>query len=649
MGKTRRNRVRPNRKDPLSTTPKPPSDPELAALREKSVLPVIKDLQSADPKRRTLAAAAVANLVADTRCRKLFLREQIVHIILSETLTDASLESRAAGWDILRLLAEEEEGDFCVHLFRSDVLSAVEFAAKFVVETIKSKGAKTGKAEQKVLWSLIESLLALLTALSEAQDDILEAIVALPATVTLLFLALASADAPAPAPVRLDALSCLLILTEDNRRLAELVVADEDPKPFSALLGLQGTDPLSKTLKPPSDPELAALREKSVLPVIKDLQSADPKRRTAAAAAVANLVADTRCRKLFLREQIVHIILNETLTDASLESRAAGWDILRLLAEEEEADFCVHLFRSDVLSAVEFAAKFVVETIKSKGAKTGKAEQKVLWSIIESLLALLTALSEAQDDILEAIVALPATVTLLFLALASADAPAHVRLDALSCLLILTEDNRRLAELIVADEDPKPFSALLGLQGTHGAGQVLACGVLHNDNRRLAELIVADEDPKPFSALLGLQGTHGAGQVLACGVLHNDPFQGLGVKCIGVLGQLALDPTPVALNREIGVFLITVVASLPDTPAADVVEALNQLFDIYGDEDAMCDVEVFWKDNFLAQLEGVQHKVKTMVKAINKRTNSELRTRADEVVLNLARFISYKKKNKPKA
>ncbi|KAG7124825.1 hypothetical protein HYQ44_002010 [Verticillium longisporum] len=233
MGKTRRNRVRPNRKDPLSTTPKPPSDPELAALRENAA---------------PLPPPPVANLVADTRCRKLFLREQIVHIILSETLTDASLESRAAGWDILRLLAEEEEGDFCVHLFRSDVLSAVEFAAKFVVETIKSKGAKTGKAEQKVLWSLIESLLALLTALSEAQDDILEAIVALPATVTLLFLALASADAPAPAPVRLDALSCLLILTEDNRRLAELVVADEDPKPFSALLGLQGAHGAGRVL-----------------------------------------------------------------------------------------------------------------------------------------------------------------------------------------------------------------------------------------------------------------------------------------------------------------------------------------------------------------------------------------------------------------
>lgn len=131
MGKSRRNRARP-RKDPLAKAAKPPSDPELAALREKSVLPVIKDLQSSDPKARSAAAAAVSNLVTDTKCRKLFLREQIVHIVLTQTLTDASVESRAAGWDILRVLAEEEEADFCVHLFRQDVLSAVEYASTAV-------------------------------------------------------------------------------------------------------------------------------------------------------------------------------------------------------------------------------------------------------------------------------------------------------------------------------------------------------------------------------------------------------------------------------------------------------------------------------------------------------------------------------------
>lgn len=132
MGKSRRNRGNASRKDPIAKSVKPPSDPELAALRESKVLPVIKDLQSADPKSRAAAAAAVSNIIHDERCRKLLLREQIVYTILSQTLTDAALESRAAGWGIMQVLAREEESDFCVHLYRLDILSAIEFAAKSV-------------------------------------------------------------------------------------------------------------------------------------------------------------------------------------------------------------------------------------------------------------------------------------------------------------------------------------------------------------------------------------------------------------------------------------------------------------------------------------------------------------------------------------
>lgn len=128
-----------------------------------------------------------------------------------------------------------------------------------------------------------------------------------------------------------------------------------------------------------------------------------------------------------------------------------------------------------------------------------------------------------------------------------------------------------------------------------------------------------------------------------------DPFQGLGVKCIGVLGQLAQDPCPIKTNRQVGVFLITVLDSLPDTRPADVVEALNQLMEIYNDEDLPCDKEVFWKDDFLKHLENIHPKVKTMVKSIDKRgATSELRIRADQALLNLGRFIQYKKKNAPK-
>lgn len=125
-----------------------------------------------------------------------------------------------------------------------------------------------------------------------------------------------------------------------------------------------------------------------------------------------------------------------------------------------------------------------------------------------------------------------------------------------------------------------------------------------------------------------------------------DAFQGLGVKCIGVLGSLALDPAPVDLNREIGVFLLTVLSSLPDAAPADTVEALNQLFDIYSDKSFAFDEPVFWGNNFYKHLEDIQPKAKKMVKSIDKRKFGELRSRADEAILNLGRFLVYKRKER---
>lgn len=127
-----------------------------------------------------------------------------------------------------------------------------------------------------------------------------------------------------------------------------------------------------------------------------------------------------------------------------------------------------------------------------------------------------------------------------------------------------------------------------------------------------------------------------------------DAFQGLGVKCIGVLGSLALDPSPVELNREIGVFLITVLSGLPDLPPADAVETLNQIFDIYADKSYSFDEQVFWGHNFYKHLEEIQPKAKKMSKSIDKRKFGELRARADEAVLNLGRFLVYKRKERAK-
>jgi hypothetical protein len=128
-----------------------------------------------------------------------------------------------------------------------------------------------------------------------------------------------------------------------------------------------------------------------------------------------------------------------------------------------------------------------------------------------------------------------------------------------------------------------------------------------------------------------------------------DAFQSLGVKCIGVLGTLALSPAPVPLNREIGVFLLTTLAALPDTPAAVAVESMNAIFDIYSDSSFAFDEPVFWGDGFYKHLEDILPKAKKMAKTIDKRKFEELRARANDAVLNFTRFLKYKKTEREKA
>jgi hypothetical protein len=127
---------------------------------------------------------------------------------------------------------------------------------------------------------------------------------------------------------------------------------------------------------------------------------------------------------------------------------------------------------------------------------------------------------------------------------------------------------------------------------------------------------------------------------------NSDAFQGLGVKCIGVLGRLALDPASIQLNREIGTFLLSLLSEMPETPAADSVEALNQIFDIYADKAFTYDEPVFWGDAFYQHLEAIAPKARKMAKSIDKRKFTELRLRADEAVLNLGRFLTYKRREK---
>ncbi|KAG9253229.1 uncharacterized protein F5Z01DRAFT_637486 [Emericellopsis atlantica] len=660
MGKSRRNRGA-HRRDPIAKKAvKPPTDPELAALRESKILPIVKDLQNADPKQRSTAASAISSIIQDSRCRKLLLREQIVHIVLTQTLTDAALESRAAGWGILQVLALEEEADFCLHLYRQDILSAMEFASKMVSDKLSSKDPVPA-AEKSLLVSITSSIISLSSALAEARDEILEAVANNAAITSLLFSIVVHGNSDEGlAALRMDAMACVMVLSEDNEKLAGHIVAQHQPL----------YETLQVARKDPSGEGVLAcgiihnifvslqgqtldhniLDDAEIIPTLsKTISTITP-----ASSSTTNGHGEGWAKPFEYQSLALEIIasigtsLNSATDEPAPDSKRSG------PADDEEGD------DEDMGDVVDDADP------DDSTADPPEVSEEMDDDEMHADMDMVTG---ADDDDAQAgsIDDVPALKALL--------AHALPELARVASLPPSDQDTLRLQALALAALNNIAWSvSLIDFVDEHNAGiqsawrpagraiwQSVISPILASDTAdvelatqvtSLAWAVVrtlgadtplqADEHRKFITLYQATRTSPNMGAAPEA-----DPFQALGVKCVGVLGQLAMHPAPVALNREVGTFLMTILSSLPDAPAADAVEALNQIFDMYGDESYECDREVFWKDNYLKHLEDILPKAKAMVKGVDKRSQGELRARADEAVTNLTRFLAYKRKHKP--
>ncbi|KAG9246061.1 hypothetical protein BJ878DRAFT_316085 [Calycina marina] len=664
MAKSKPRNRNKNRTDP-SKPIKPPSDPELAALRDKKILPVLKDLQSAELKTRSAAALAIANIIEDTKCRKLLLREQIVRILLEQTLTDSSLDSRAAGWGILHNLAIEEEADFCVHLFRQEILTAIGGIVRSITETIKSDDPPLFKlpvAQQKLLWTLTSSVLGLLTSLGEAQDEIAQEISNNLDLVAFLFDVLSLNGSP-PA-TQSEALSCLTALTEDNKNLCDQLAASE-----SWLLGLIR---LTDTGGLPAVAACGVLH--NIFTCLQWFDHNTPKEGTSDSMLVPVLTAsmdeagaqeDGMNGNASNSEQILKLALEiiasiatslqEALEHGSkFEKTFEGFDDkaevtngddvmdddeeLGEVDEQENEDE-----EDDEMDEDEMEAD--MERVLGNGPEddgNGPEEvtlDRLVRTAAPRVLALATPFGTSTPEQEAIRLRALATLTNISWTVSSIDfssghlnslhtfwsALAQKIWDELICVVLAKNTaDIELASTITSLAWAVCRSVPGAFRPTEEHWKFMS---LYQASKKLA--VSRTNGTKPGSDEQSV-----------------DSFQTLGVKTIGVLGQLALHPASVELNREIGVFLITVLAGIPETPAADAVEAMNQIFDIYADKSYAFDEAVFWHDGFYDHLEGMLPKAKNMTKGIDKRKFGELRARADEAVLNLGRFLKYKRNEK---
>lgn len=538
--------------------------------------------------------------------------------------------------------------------------------------------AKTPKVQQELVWEVAGCLVFLIGALAVARDEILQAIVANRTVLRFLFVLVTNASTPAD--LLEEILSSLMALSEENIEFGQALIDDQETRCYSHLLKLKdsggsrgmlscgvlhnvffslqwqdcspGVDGASDAMLVPS---IAKVLETTALAhTANGNHSADPADVLQLAFEVlASIGADFQSA-LERGNQQGKKTKPEAKTDEERGEIEDGDPM-----EEDEPD-------------VPAGNDEVGEDEEEDNEEGGESDDEMNE---DELLEDMELVTGADDDVPEesGLEDLPTLKALIQQAVPQCIKWTHISLVSDEAIAL---QNHALSALnniawtvscfdFANDENPGIFRAWQPVAKKIWSRSLAP--ILESDTAdlKLATIVTSiawaisrslggntplkGDEHRRFMALY--QASRGQGASISNAEPEDedqDPFQGLGVKCIGVLGQLARDPAPVDLNRDIGVFMLTVLSSLPATPAADAIEALNQIFDIYGDENAACDKAVFWKDDFLKHLEEVTPKVKAMVKSIDKRQFAELRDRADEAILNLRRFVSYKKKHAPK-
>ncbi|KAH0547639.1 hypothetical protein FGG08_000128 [Glutinoglossum americanum] len=669
MGKSKRKGRPKPRTDPTIGRPaKSPSDPETAAIRDQKILPVLSQLSSPNSKSRSTAASAIANLIEDQECRKLLLKDQVVRLIMEQTLTDSEIEVVVAGWGVLRNLALEEDWTFGIHLYRQDILTPLEAAIKNVVSILESTNpsfSNMPKPRQILTWELTGSLIGLLSSLSETNQELVDAISNLPSVPSFLFGLLGFEGIPEQ--VKDDAILCIHALTEENDIIAKKIL--EGPGWLTGLSKLKNEQSLqgiaacgiihniSQELRCfDQGPDTKHLLDSATLPALKLSLEGRAQHYLQANGNLSGDDPQSSRIELSLRLGLEILASIATAAQEGIEGGLEGAIGIDAMSEgsgdENDMDQITGLEADDVANHVdedvemELVTKDESGNVGASGSITSGSHEAVIVYLVEVFAPLVLPLAAPQTN--------QTTETLLVYsrALSALNNIAWAASQVLSSSIFSpvketwTSSAQRIWKQVISPILSSNTADISLADSITSLAWALSRGVG-------GKVDLAEGEHRSFMALYraagGLATSAAAAQTNGHGKSTEEgsaDTTSLGVKCIGVLGTLALCPSRIDVNRETGVFLVTLLAALPQTPTDDAVEALNQLFDIYADKAFDYDEPVFWGNGLLSHLEAAIPNVRKMAKAVDKRKQPDMRGRADEALMNLGRFVKYKKDEK---
>lgn len=151
MGKHKRQRRVKKSSDPLQK-----SDKRYDKVREERILPLVAGLKSAKPIERALSLSAASSMSDEKPMRELLLREGLLNVILTHTLSDSSNELVSEAFGLLRNVVLDEGRDVATFLMDHNIAVFMNSAGNLLLSS---------NLDSKVLYELVENICGLLTAL----------------------------------------------------------------------------------------------------------------------------------------------------------------------------------------------------------------------------------------------------------------------------------------------------------------------------------------------------------------------------------------------------------------------------------------------------------------------------------------------------
>lgn len=602
-------------------------------LRQEKILPLVEKLTSTQPSDRIMAISAITAMAEDTKLRQMLLKEKLVQIVMKNNLNDENPAVAAAAYGLLRNLAIEQGYEVSIYMFRQDIFESIKSDVDKVQAIMAGPELKGEELNQALEY--IENVFGLVGALVNAAEPIYDALNDhMPNLGCNVVLALKYLQQHLRKPEAQFGFTALLelcyALTEKNDLFVSQVNGYDwqgvDKSVSPAILAY--VSGIRLNLYVMAKEQVPGFTEHVMKDVVEMVQSNDVEQalrdeKPVAPSADVKEVTESNERAIKARALVDAVQVSLEILGDVAELIANG-DLLD--ADEGPDD------EDDAMEDEDMSDEAYFEKSINVDAEMGGDAAVDIDGDIDFGNYNRSQLSGAVRYLLEKV--LPLVVKLL-----SVDEYASLAMYTLNNVCWTLQSAVPLADEQWKKNAEELWVNLVGIAGASKEASVLIPCV---GSLEAVARLFNGEVPVDLGFMEQLK-------VLCQELQASNPGEDTNlyiIHTIRLFTYLSAKTTHIERAAFTGPFLLEVIGSAPEVPADVLAEALNSLFDVFGDKDYAYDDAVFVKGGMLRTLHELLPKVRQAARKVDKKKDRHLRNVADEACLNLARFIDYKRKER---